>query len=446
MVSSCHYFLVDSIRFSRHGFILLLVMTVLIMNFSALLAQTPLPAIRKSFTTLEIGSGRMPYWRNRPIDAYDSRVARAIIVIHGSGGNAEGYFDRINNIIPSEWGDRVMVIAPHFQEESEANNGEYWWDGDWREGGASGGISSYAVVDHLVRLLRNGNFPNLKWIVIGGHSAGGQFSQRYAAFTDIDLQPAPNSAFVKFVPANPSSYVYLNEFRYNGNNNWTVPQDCSSGDGYNDWKYGLESLYGYTAARGADWARTHLPNCWVELLGGEEDVLADDGLDTDCGAMRQGENRYERAEFFNAFMDRFYPANNFSLTPVPGVGHDSAEMFASPQGKNAFFFPDDNTTSIDETRENGAFGFILRQNYPNPFNPTTKIRFRLTKAAPVKLVILNAMGQTVRTLLQGEMAAGEREIEWDARDHTGALVASGTYICRIQSGGEVQSKGLMFLK
>jgi poly(3-hydroxybutyrate) depolymerase len=163
-------------KFSRQGFILFLVMTVLIMDFSALLAQTPLPTIRKTFATLQIGSGWMPYWRNRPIDAYDPRVTRAIIVIHGSGGNAEGYFDRINNIIPTSWSDKVMVIAPHFQEESEAGSDEYWWDGDWREGGASGGISSYAVVDHIVGLLRNGNFPNLKWIVIGGHSAGGQFS------------------------------------------------------------------------------------------------------------------------------------------------------------------------------------------------------------------------------------------------------------------------------
>ncbi len=49
----------------------------------------------------------------------------------------------------------------------------------------------------------------------------------------------------------------LNEYRYDGNNNWIIPQECSSGDGYNEWKYGLEGLYGYTAARGSDWARDH---------------------------------------------------------------------------------------------------------------------------------------------------------------------------------------------
>ena len=300
-----------------------------------------LPKIQKAYARLVIGSGKMPYYRNRPLDQYDPRVTRAIIVIHGAGANAEGYFDRVDEIIPAGSVEKTIVLAPYFQDPDSAASGEFWWDGDWREGGASGGISSYAVLDTMVALLRNGTFPNLKWVVIAGHSAGGQFTQRYAAFTDIDSKPAPNSAYVKFVPANPSSYVYLNEYRYGGNDNWVVPQnDCSSGDGYNEWKYGLEGLYGYTAARGANYARTHLPSCRVELLAGTADVNDDHGFDSDCPAMFQGPNRYERARIFDAFMDRFYPGNQFSVTPVPNIGHDSAAMFASPQGMNALFFAD----------------------------------------------------------------------------------------------------------
>src|SRR5881394_1441722 len=191
------------------------------------------PTMQKIDATLQIDSGKIPYWRNRPIDTYDPSVTRAIIVIHGSRGNAEGYFHRINNIIPSTWKDRALVIAPHFQKKAQAQKGEFWWDGDWREGGASGGVSSFAVVDTLVARLRDGTFPNLMWVVIAGHSAGGQFTQRYAAFTDINLQPAPLAALVKFVPANPSSYVYLNEYRMSSDNTWVVPQRNGSGEGYN---------------------------------------------------------------------------------------------------------------------------------------------------------------------------------------------------------------------
>jgi pimeloyl-ACP methyl ester carboxylesterase len=299
-----------------------------------------LPSIQKTLAGLTIGSKKVVHYRNRPLDVYDPRVTRAIIVVHGSGANASGYFDRMNNVIPSSFKDKVMVIAPHFQEEAEAAGDEYWWDGDWREGGASGGVSSYAVVDKFVELLRNGTFPKLKWIVIGGHSAGGQFSQRYAAFTDIDMKTTPNSQFVKFVPANPSSYVYLNEYRRDTSGNWVVPAECSSGDKYNTWKYGLNGLYGYTATRGAAFARTNLPRRWVELLAGTFDNVVDDGLDLDCAAMRQGERRFDRAQNFNAFMDRYYPNNNFSMTLVPEVGHDSELIFASPQGVAAYFFAD----------------------------------------------------------------------------------------------------------
>jgi len=302
--------------------------------------NTPLPTIQKTLATLQIGSKGLVHYRNRPLNVYDPRVTRAIIVVHGSGANASGYFDRMNNVIPTNMKENVMVIAPHFQESAEAGSGEYWWDGDWREGGASGGLGSYDAVDYVVELLRNrGNFPNLKWVVIGGHSAGGQYSVRYAAFTDIDMKPWPNAEFVKFVPANPSSYGYLNEYRRGPNNTWIIPQECS-GEGYNDWKYGMDGLYGYTAARGAAFARTNLPRRWVELLAGTFDNVVDDGLDLDCGAMRQGERRFDRAQNFDAFMDHYYPGNNFSMTLVPEVGHDSELIFASPEGRAAYFFAD----------------------------------------------------------------------------------------------------------
>src|SRR5262245_59888418 len=77
--------------------------------------------------------------------------------------------------------------------------------------------------------------------------------------------------------------------------------------------------------------------CW---LAGTADVVADDGLDLDCAAMLQGEQRYSRAHNFDAFMSHFFPNNNFNVTDVPGIGHDSAAMFASPQGIKALFFAD----------------------------------------------------------------------------------------------------------
>jgi len=315
----------------------------------SLMSVTGADAEGSDCNTLLIGEKKVPYLSNRLLTITNSVITRAIIMIHGGYRIPEEYYAPILVALMADpdlaayWRRRTLVVAPHFQERSDAADGEHWWRGDWREGGESDGVSSYTVVDTLVARLRNGTFPNLKWIVITGHSAGGQFTQRYAAFTDIDLQPFPNSAFVKFVPANPSSYVYLNEYRRDGSNTntWILPpQDCPSGDRYNEWKYGLDGLYGYTAVRGAEFARTQLPRRKIELLAGTADVVADDGFDTDCAGMLQGATRYERALNFQAFMDRFYPTNQCRLTAVPGVGHSGPGMFSSPQARSAFFFPD----------------------------------------------------------------------------------------------------------
>ena len=301
----------------------------------------PLPTIGKVYAKVPMGSKKMPAYINRPIDRFDPRVTRAIIVLHGSGANASGYYDRIDAVIPSTMEEKVMVISPHFQE-APASGDWGWPDDDWREAGDSGGISSFTVLDNFVALLRNGNFPNLKWVILVGHSAGGQTAQRFASFTDVDSRPWTNAQYMKFVVANPSSYLYLNEYRNpEGDNSWVIPgNDCSDGNGYNEWKYGLQGLYGYTASRGINWARAHLPTRQVELLAGTEDNFDEGSLDTDCAAMWQGPHRYARAHIFKMFMDRYYPGHKLRLTDVPGVEHDSTTMFASPQGRSALFFAD----------------------------------------------------------------------------------------------------------
>jgi hypothetical protein len=148
-------------------------------------------------SALFIGSKKVPYLSNHPLTVRDPRITRAVIVIHGGYRVPEEYYAPLlvalvsHPDLESTWRRRTIVLAPHFQERSDAASDEHWWKGNWREGGESDGVSSYAVVDTLVARLRNGMFPNLKWIVITGHSAGGQFTQRYAAFTDIDLKPSP---------------------------------------------------------------------------------------------------------------------------------------------------------------------------------------------------------------------------------------------------------------
>jgi Leucine-rich repeat (LRR) protein len=58
--------------------------------------------------------------------------------------------------------------------------------------------------------------------------------------------------------------------------------------------------------------------------------------------------------------------------------------------------------------------YALYQNYPNPFNPTTVIKFDLPEASKVKIEILNVLGQTVATILDSKISAGQHQVNIDA--------------------------------
>ena len=88
----------------------------------------------------------------------------------------------------------------------------------------------------------------------------------------------------------------------------------------------------------------------------------------------------------------------------------------------------------------------LAQNYPNPFNATTTIAFQLAAPAAVKLAIYDAIGQQVRTLVTGHLAAGRYRSEWDGRDDAGRAVASGTYFYRLHAGSYSATKHLTLVK
>ncbi len=84
----------------------------------------------------------------------------------------------------------------------------------------------------------------------------------------------------------------------------------------------------------------------------------------------------------------------------------------------------------------------LEQNYPNPFNPSTNIKYQLPKQANVRIVVFNALGQKVRTLVNERQEAGEYTLTFDASD-----LAGGIYYYCIQTGNRfTQVKKMLLLK
>ena len=48
-------------------------------------------------------------------------------------------------------------------------------------------------------------------------------------------------------------------------------------------------------------------------------------------------------------------------------------------------------------------------------------------------------GRRLRRLVDGDLAAGVRAVEWDGRDAEGRVLPAGVYCVRIESGREVTS-------
>jgi hypothetical protein len=95
-------------------------------------------------------------------------------------------------------------------------------------------------------------------------------------------------------------------------------------------------------------------------------------------------------------------------------------------------------TGADEESETTAVpaAHELFQNYPNPFRPQTVIRYDLPEAGAVRLCVYNVLGQTVRTLVDGQRSPGTHTVTWDARDGSSRRMASGSYLYRLEVEGK----------
>ncbi|MFH1314679.1 MAG: FlgD immunoglobulin-like domain containing protein, partial [Candidatus Eisenbacteria bacterium] len=86
---------------------------------------------------------------------------------------------------------------------------------------------------------------------------------------------------------------------------------------------------------------------------------------------------------------------------------------------------------IEGTQTERKVAFGLGPIAPNPFVDGTSVKFSMARSAAVTLSIYNVNGQLVRTLVDGEMSAGEHQMTWDGSDMAGHEAARGVYFCRM---------------
>lgn len=265
------------------------------------------------------------------LDTYNPNVTRALIMVHGALRNADHYFRTATAAAFLDGAlQNTIVIAPHLidHRDQPRKNEVVWAEGrvNWRDGGKSinyPNLYSFDFVDNLVRKLANKKvFPNLTQIVIAGHSAGGQYVDRYAMSNKVD--GSVRGVELSYVVADPSTYAWPTADRplpvgdadpvdaykeamdgVTVNTNFKYgPYDAGKDPTYNLWPMGLEKRSGYTAQMSNEKLRKQLVERKTTYLLGQVDVLPLGGFDDRPDAMAQGPTRRARGEAFAHYVNQ----------------------------------------------------------------------------------------------------------------------------------------------
>jgi hypothetical protein len=306
---------------------------LLLLACTALAAPTPVNFNPGSSCIVKV-------YASNSLNSRNTAITRTVVVVHGSGLTADGYYDSVWSAAGSA-GVRssTLVLAPRFSDSS--SGGRCQWSSGWRDGNLSQNgsprVSSYAVLDALIdHVATSGNWPNLQKIVVTGHSAGGQVVGRYAMATDI-----PQAATIRFVPLNPSSWAYLVPQRpvTNSTTSFAIPSSKCGGS-YDMWKYGLAGDFNsYVGAVGATAIREQFGTREVVyFLGTQDNNPNDSDLDTSCEAMRQGPHRLARGQaYFNHLPLQYGGIPPRHTLRTTSCSHSSSCMYRSSTGQDILF-------------------------------------------------------------------------------------------------------------
>ncbi|WP_194482576.1 alpha/beta hydrolase [Bradyrhizobium sp. CCBAU 53338] len=268
-------------------------------------------------------------------------ISRAVIVLHGRLRNADEYYISAHTaqVAAGDDGKSALMIVPQFLAEVDIDAHKLpadtlrWSLVGWEGGEAAlapNPVSSFEALDAiLARLSDRRIFPNLKQVVIAGHSGGGQVTQRYAIAGKGEAALSRQHIEVRYVVANSSSYAYFSGER-------PVPAIAASCQGYNVWKYGMDGRPSYLAdATPAALERRYVERDVIYLLGTLDTKPA---ADKSCMGEAQGPNRYVRGHAYaDAMAKRSHGAPNHRVWDVAGIGHDVDKMLTSKCGLAALF-------------------------------------------------------------------------------------------------------------
>lgn len=294
------------------------------------------------------GKGELPLYADHAIGAASPDVTKVLIIVHGTLRNADAYYATGQELLAKagDLADGTMVVAPQFLIRSDVNAFSLsaqtlaWTQNGWKGGEAAvqpAPISSFAALDALLQhFVDRRLYPSLKTIVVMGHSAGAQLVQRYAVVGREAENLTSAGIAVRYLVANPSSYVYFDNERPALQDQQAGLASCPKAT---QWRYGLAGALPYVSSQDPKRLETRYAARKVVYLLGQADTNPyTHFIDRSCGAMAQGPYRLARGLTYFDYMKKRHPSDlNQTIVEVPGVGHDNEGMFTSDCGVAVLF-------------------------------------------------------------------------------------------------------------
>jgi pimeloyl-ACP methyl ester carboxylesterase len=312
------------------------------------------------------GTGNLPLYISLDQKSIDfaqpqPAVTRALIIFHGKLRDADVYNESGLHAIKTAAAEKnTLLITPQFLGKNDTDAFHLlattlrWAPEAWMGGmnaidaaGAETGPSSFDAIDAiLLHLTDRKIFPNLKNVVLAGHSGGGQVVQRYAVVGRADDALLHAGIHVRYVIANPSTYLYFSPDRpaLDAKTDFAFGPPARTCYGkFDKWKYGINEPPPYAGnANFSELESRYLRRDVVYLLGTNDVDPNHPALDKTCSAEVEGPYRFYRGKAFFRYMELRHPelameSASQKLEFVPGVEHDGDKMFNSACGLNALF-------------------------------------------------------------------------------------------------------------
>jgi hypothetical protein len=328
----------------------------LLLSYGAALGASPgdddpvwLVADQRLTVKTAAGSGALALYLSKDWNRPQPAITRAIVTIHGlerAASNARTIAEvgRARSGLDPE---SVLLIEPQFLDDADVAAFHlpaetlHWSLTGWEGGDDAHGpapISSFAALDGIfARLADRASFPALKNVIVAGHSGGGQLVQRYAVAGRGEGALSKAGIHVRYLVANPSSYVYFSPERPAGDG-FAAFNDAAC-PAFDRWKYGMTGLPAYFArADPSALEAAYVARDVVYLLGTGDDDPNHPMLDKTCMAEAEGANRYSRGLAYFRYLQWRHPTGlAHRLLQAPEVGHDSDGMFNSSCGLAALY-------------------------------------------------------------------------------------------------------------